>query len=353
MRRGARLVLACLLVLSAGVAGGWALAHVTDGVDPGQQAAAPVTAQVTSGTISDEMAVTASAEWTSRELATNRRAGVVTSVAVATGDEVGSGDVLFAVNLVPVVAAKGELPLFRDVGTGIRGPDVMQVQRFLAEEGFYRGRVDGDAGAGTVGAIRAWQEHIGAPVTGVIQPGQLLMVPTLPVRVQVDTKVLRVGAELAGGEKVVRAFASRPVFTVATTDLVAAQLSPQITIAIDRGDGEAWPARAERQTVDAESGQTIVTLVGPDAGPVCGEDCASVPYKGTTTYAATAVTVPPETGSLVPAAAIATDAAGASVVVLEDGRQIPVTVLAVVGGLACVSGVVVGQRVRIPAGIGG
>lgn len=354
MRRLVGWLLAILVLLAAGGAAGWALGHVTDRSDPGQVAAPPVTVAVTSGTVSDELPLTVTAQWPTRPLATNRRAGVVTAVNVSTGDPVRSGDALFAVNLEPVVVAQGKLPLFRDIAGGVRGPDVAQVQRFLATTGFYSGPADGVAGGGTVDAIRAWQRSLGAPVTGVIQPGSVLMIASLPIRAQVDTRVLRVGAELVGGERVVRAFGRRPTFTVRTTDQIAAQLTSTVAISIQHAKAAGtWMARACRVAVDPGSGQTIVSLVGADGGAVCGATCSLVPYDASTTYAASAVTVPPLSGSLVPAATIATDASGGSVVVLADGRRVPVTIRGTVGGIACVTGVDPGQRVRIPPAVGG
>ncbi len=88
----------------------------------------------------------------------------MTSVAVSAGDEVSAGgQVLYAVNLRPVVVAAGETPAFRSLGRGASGgADVAQLQGLLAGLGFFDGDADGEFGWATESAVRDWQESLGA-----------------------------------------------------------------------------------------------------------------------------------------------------------------------------------------------
>jgi len=55
------------------------------------------------------------------------------------------------------------------VGRGSVQDDLgMEVQRALADHGFYRGEIDGDIGPGSRAAIRAYQQEHGLEVTGRI-----------------------------------------------------------------------------------------------------------------------------------------------------------------------------------------
>lgn len=338
-----------VVLLGLGGVAGWSLAHVTGDSTAGRaERPAFVTTVATHGVVKEDVPLDITAQWASQPLVTNQLSGVVTDVKVRTGDRLRSGDVLYSANLLPVTIAEGKFPLFRDVEPGLKGADVANVQSFLADQGLYAGPTDGAAGAGTVAAIRAWQKSVGSPESGVIEPGRLLMVPRLPVRAQVDTTKLRVGAKLAGGEDVVRALATEPSFTLTTSDQVAQRLTAQVEITIAPGSGAgAWSARAGASKEDPQSGQIVVRLRGPDGGSVCGTTCQTVPYGTPTTYPAKAVVVPEVSGTVLPAAAVVTDGSGSSVVVADDGRRLPVTVRAVAGGLACISGVQPGQRVRL------
>jgi hypothetical protein len=53
-------------------------------------------------------------------------------------------------------------------GYGVNVSIVVQVQRRLASDGYYSGRIDGVIGRGTRRAIRAFERSHGLPVDGVI-----------------------------------------------------------------------------------------------------------------------------------------------------------------------------------------
>lgn len=112
--------------------------------------------KVVPGEVGSSISLNTVAEWAPVPVGANRAAGVVTSVGVVAGDEVGPGVVLYTVDLRPVVVAQGAVPAFRAIGQGTEGADVAQLQAMLTARGFYTGVADGKAGAGTVSGIRAW-----------------------------------------------------------------------------------------------------------------------------------------------------------------------------------------------------
>lgn len=110
---------------------------------------------------------------------TNQAVGTVTSVTVAAGDEVTPpGQVLYAVNLRPVVVAAGATPSFRSMGRGVSGADVGQLQGLLTGIGVFDGDVDGVFGWATEQAVRDWQDALGIEDDGVVQAGDVVFVPS-------------------------------------------------------------------------------------------------------------------------------------------------------------------------------
>jgi hypothetical protein len=81
-------------------------------------------------------------------------AGVVTSVQGA-GSTVDEGDVLLTISGRPVFLLQGTQPSFRDLGPGMSGQDVRQLERALERVGFDPGPIDGLYDAGTESAVTA------------------------------------------------------------------------------------------------------------------------------------------------------------------------------------------------------
>ena len=138
------------------------------------------------GEVGSSISLNTVAAWSPEQAGTNQAAGVVTDVAISAGDDVTQGAVLYSVNLRPVVVAQGLVPAFRSITQNTRGADVAQLQKMLAETGFYTGSADGEIGAKTISAIQAWQESLGTLPTGVVELGDIMFVPSLPARVTLD-----------------------------------------------------------------------------------------------------------------------------------------------------------------------
>lgn len=80
--------------------------------------------------------------------------GIVTSLPKA-GSSVDEGQVLLTISGRPVFLLRGTLPAFRDLGPGISGRDVRQLEQALKRTGLAPGPVDGTYDAATASAVAA------------------------------------------------------------------------------------------------------------------------------------------------------------------------------------------------------
>lgn len=79
---------------------------------------------------------------------------VITEDGLKTGRTVSGGEVLIGVSGRPLFALRLAIPMYRDLESGMSGPDVIAVQEALAELGFYEGGADGEYGPGTANAVK-------------------------------------------------------------------------------------------------------------------------------------------------------------------------------------------------------
>jgi peptidoglycan hydrolase-like protein with peptidoglycan-binding domain len=146
---------------------------------------------------------------------------VVTSL--LTRATVASGDVLATVSGRPVFVLVGDVPSYRDLGPGMSGPDVRQLERSLRRLGLAPGRVDGLYDGSTAAAVtKLYRKRGFSPIvadettlTGArpdqaaivegafAEPGvqlpsdEVVFVPTTPLRV--TSLPVPVGSPLGGG----------------------------------------------------------------------------------------------------------------------------------------------------------
>ncbi len=149
------------------------------------------------------------------------------------GSRMVAGDVLLTVSGRPVFLLQGRQPSYRDLGPGIRGQDVRQLERALAGGGFGPGVVDGVYDAATGSAVsRMYAAHGFEPVvateaelarsrpteaetvdgarasSGVQVPSdELVFVAKVPLRI--TERLARIGDEARG-----------PLVTVTDSDVV-------------------------------------------------------------------------------------------------------------------------------------
>ena len=344
-RRLRRTVAAVVGVATVGAAGFWA-GRVT--LEPPAAQAQAADSFVDVGVIEQEvgrvLTLSTTARRASTPLAVNALAGTVTQVA-ADGEH-RAGDVLYTVGATPVVLVAGTTPFWRDLGPGDTGPDVAQVQEFLASSGS-RLATDGRWGAATTAAVERWQKQRGTAVTGTVPLGTMVASPAMPVTVDLDTSVLWPGATLSGGETPLAVPVGDPVFVMQLTSTQAAMVPAGTRVTV-HGDGADWPGVAG-DPATSDTG-VDVPVTAPDGTVLCGQDCGRLPVSQV--YLLTDVAVrEPVTGPVVPVAAVTTEADGTtSVAVVDSGgttRAVPVRVQTVADGLAVVDGVRPGDRVRV------
>lgn len=332
------------VVLLAGVAGFWA-GRVTlvppQGVSPIDEAG--VTVDVVERELGRVLTLSTTVERASAPTAVNRLAGTVTSVS-ATG-EFSSGDTLYAVDGVAVRVIDGTTPFHRPLSEGDSGPDVRQVQEALVAAGVTTDTPTGQWRSSTTTAMRAWQKAAGQPETGNMALGELIAVPNLPAQITLDATILWPGAQLAGGEVAVRAMSGDPSFAMTVTKQQAEFITPELRVQV-RHEDHSWTG-VTGQAVTTEEGVSI-PITSPDGGLLCGDECATLPSSA---HLLTDVhVVPPDTGPVVPVAAIITQPDGSTTVTVVSGNtdeQRTVTVRTVADGLAVVDGVTAGEQVRV------
>lgn len=341
------IVVAIVATLLVGAAG-WAIATVLDEPDEVLESTPFTFVEVVEGEVGASITLNTVAEWTPVPVGVTQASGTVTTVNVDPGQEVSAGIVLFTVNLRPVVIAQGDVPGFRALAVGTVGSDVAQLQQFLTTLGLYAGAVDGSFGGATASAVRAWQRSLGLQATGVLEPGDLIFVPTLPTRVALDGEKVVRGATLAAGESVVSGLPASPEFRIPVTEQQAGLLTAGIRVEITSPTGAAWEGFAGERSTDA-NGIIEVALTGRDGAVICGEACREIPVTEPALLLSRIITVESVAGLTVPSAALVTDASGEVSVIDSDGEERPVSVVTSARGMSVIEGVDAGLRVRVPA----
>lgn len=302
-----------------------------------------VTVEVVERELGRVLTLSTTVERASAPAAVNRLEGTVT--AVGPGGEVSNGDVLYAVDGVAVRVIAGSIPFHRPLGEGDSGPDVAQLQAALIAAGHTTEAPDGQWRSSTTAAMRAWQKAAGQPETGAMALGELVAVPTLPAQVTLDATLLWPGAALAGGEVVVRAMSGDPTFAMILTPQQAELVPPQTTVTVRHGD-HTWTGITGEHIPNDQG--VSVPITAQDGTLLCGDQCAALPGKAN--LLTDVQVIPPETGPVVPVAALTTQPDATTTVTVVSGgtdEQRTVTIRTVADGLAVVDGVNVGEQVRV------
>lgn len=340
----------CVVMFVAGGAVAWALVTLLRPAVSPVDTAAYTYATVTRGQIESTVRLDTTTRWTTKGVGVNRSAGVVTGVSDALGQgDANQGDVLYSVDLRPVVVAQGDVPAFRSITVGESGEDVAQLQGMLTALGYYGKAITGKVDAATQQAIRLWQGGLGVERTGVVQAGDVIFVPHLPANLVLNTSLIVRGATLMGGENVVSQLPTAPSFSILASGTQAAMVQSGYRVEITAPDGDLWQATTADQVVDSDTGFVNINLAGSGDTPICGSACGSIPVVGQTVLASTIVTMEPVSGLLVPSASLLTQAGGQLIVITESGERVPVDIVASSKGMSIVTGVTEGLKVRIPA----
>ena len=349
---------AVLIMIAVSFGGGWWAATTVTGSTServvGSQV--PMTYRVEEGTVSQELVLSTVADWPEAGTISHRATGTVTTVDVASGAEVANGTQLFSVDLRPVVAMAGDIPSFRAMGVGVRGPDVLQLSRGLvAMRRLTKEREVFDETVAS--AVRAWQKRLGIEQTGVVEAGDVVFIPTLPRRIRLVKEVV-VGAQLTPGGKALVLLGAAPRFLVPITSQQRARIPDGTRARVTYPDG-VWEgivggvapkspgSEDEATSPGSQDAQVDLLITAADAGPVCADACGLVPADASRSFDTTLVLVPQATGLVVPIAALRTGSGGKLFVEDLAARRYPVKVVSEAKGLAVIEGVKAGLEVRI------
>lgn len=352
-----------LSLVALGSIFGWSAGVLFSPPAPLPEGATYSLVEVREGELSRSVTLNAVAAWTGGDQLVNHRSGVLTQRLVASGAKVASGEVLYTVDLEAVAVAVGDVPAFRQLGPGARGADVRQVQQMLVATGHRTSAPSGYFDSATSSEFGNWQRDTGQPVTGLAPLGSLLFVQRLPAVVSWK----------GGGTASPSGAAAEPKGVVGTLlaegDAVAELLPPEPTISVDLPSGQrklvrpgmrvslsfkkhTWQATVRNLGAPREDGSAVAGLAAPrGAESICGTECDAISISGDSSITASITVLAPQSGAIVPSAALVVSPDGSTALVTRQGETIPAIVLATTGGQALIQGVSLGTEVRVPGEI--
>ncbi|MFI0978418.1 peptidoglycan-binding protein [Streptomyces sp. NPDC021093] len=269
-------------VTAAAVVTGGAL-FLGDGGDAGAPAKGgdlpPATATVVRTDLVQSKTVDGTLDFAQRRPVKAVVEGTVT-VAAAVGRTVRTGQALYELDDKPVTLLYGPVPMFRQMKTGDRGSDVLQLERNLRDLGYgSKLYVDTRYDKDTEDAVKRWQKSLNRETTGkvgmgdvVFQRGQVKVVSAdaaLADRVGPDKTVLTV----ASTKPVVRANLEQSDGALTSRGTRVEVTLPSGKTAAGRVDGTVRPEESRSGSApDAQDGITVEVVLDGGAGAVSGED---------------------------------------------------------------------------------
>ena len=349
-----------MITVSAVLATGAAVAAATGfdaglwdgGPDPDAGAEPPpATATVTRQTLVDTQTASGDLGYGDATAVSARLDGTLTALP-AVGTVVQRGAAIYRVNDTPVVLLYGALPAYRTLAPDVEGADVKQFETNLAALGYTGFTVDEKYTAATAAAVKDWQDDLGLPETGAVEPGRLLYAAG-PVRV--DTQKAAVGDAAGPGAAVLEYTGTARVVTVDldVADQRLAVKGAAVTVRLPDGTTVAGTIAATRTIVDQGDGEqqqpttkVEVTVDVADQKALAALDQASVRVDFTASKRENVLTVPVN-------ALLALAEGGYGVEVVRGGKS---TIVAVETGMFAAgrvevsgAGLADGMKVGVPS----
>lgn len=327
---------------------GWSVQTLLSAPDQVGDATTYTTATTQVGTVERILNLNADATWDGGAPTVGMAAGTVTAVHAAGPTAVGQGTVLYEVDLQPVVAARGNVPAFRDLRRGDAGPDVKQLQELLRTAGHFTGAATSRFDAVTVEAVRDWQRGRGQPRTGEVRMGTVLFVGELPAT-GATTPAVVLGQAAPVGVAAFRTVPDAPRFTMQLPANQALLVKPDMPVHLQHGSA-AWEAVVD-SIMPGPDGTAMATLGSATGGRnICGQECRSLSLDGVGGIVAAIQVTPRTVGTTVPTAALVVSQNGGAAVTTDSGEVVPVRVRASSSGVAVVEGIQPGVLVRVGSG---
>jgi peptidoglycan hydrolase-like protein with peptidoglycan-binding domain len=200
----------------------------------------------------------------------------------AVGQTVNRGQTLYSVNGRPIPLLYGGTPIGRQLTVGVSGPDVQELESNLVALGYGSGlAADGNFTQADAAAVKRWQAALGAPQTGVVNPGDAVF---LPAPLLVSQVKVAAGASAQAGTEIIDGTSTTPVVTIAldARDQTLTKVGESVDVQLPSGQDVKGTITAVG-TVATTSGQgssqttTIpVTVTLVDNGAASKLDGASV-----------------------------------------------------------------------------
>lgn len=163
------------------------------------------------------------------------------------GDEIAEGDVAMVLSGRPVIILQGSQPMFRDLGPGMSGSDVLQLEQALERLGFPPGEVDGIYDMVTQYAVSLWYQSLGFS-------------PTTTTRQQ-STDIRAIETDLGAADR--EMLTAKDAVAAAESDLISAQEAYRAaTVAAIEAEAAVVAIRSE---ADAANVATAAELRASDA----------------------------------------------------------------------------------------
>ena len=234
----------------------------------------PATATVERGRLALQVSATGNLTYAaqadgSRYSVVNQATGVLTALP-SVGDVIKCGQVLYRVQGHPVPLLCGRTPLYRSLSQGMKGWDVKELNRNLAELGYADGAEldpSGYFGSETRSALKDLKGDLGLAPTGSLDPDQAVVLPG-PLRISSVSATL--GAAAQPGAPIAEA--------TSTARRVEVDLEPSQAEGVKVGDRASITLPNNRTTPGVVG--RIGTLVvddgsGSDSGSASGSGSAS------------------------------------------------------------------------------
>jgi Putative peptidoglycan binding domain len=200
----------------------------------------------------------------------------------AVGQIVSRGQTLYSINDRPIPLLYGTTPIGRQLTAGISGPDVQELESNLVALGYGSGlATDGNYTQVDAGAVKRWQAALGAPQTGVVNPGDSVFLPAL---LRVSQVKATLGASSSTGTDIIDGTSTTPVVTIAldARDQTLARVGESVDVQLPSGQDEQGTIAAVgavATTSGTGSSQTTtipVTVTLADSSAASKLDGASV-----------------------------------------------------------------------------
>ncbi|MFC9243926.1 peptidoglycan-binding protein [Streptomyces sp. NPDC057136] len=201
----------------------------------------PATAAVVRTDLVQSRTVDGRIDFAQRRAVKSAVEGTIT-VAASEGRTLIRGQALYELNDKPVTLLYGPVPMFRDMRTGDKGSDVLQLERNLRDLGYGASLyVDTRYDKDTEAAVRQWQKSLNREPTGTVGRGEVVFQPG-------QVKVVSADAALAD-----QVGPDGPVLTIAST-------KPVVLAQLDQSDG-ALTSKNTKVEVTLPSGRKVAGRV--------------------------------------------------------------------------------------------